>query len=170
MRKAVLVPCVLVSCVVSSSAVADRLRPVVSVDTGPAIGLDGRVGGAVGGRVLAERDVADRVALGLGLDAAVTHWWDVGNEVTDDLLGVQLLAQAHVAIRLGRELRLEPAVAGGIVHLGGDRVGGWLPAYGSTVAIVHRNLRAGVRSRIAIGDVDGFEPDTELSLFVGWQG
>ncbi len=169
MRKVVPVCCVLVCGVGPSSAVADSLRPVLSIDAGPAVGLDGRFGGVVAGRLLAERDLAERVALGMGIDAGVAHWWDIGTVMTEDLIGVQLLGEVHVSIRLGRELKLEPAVAGGAVHLGGDRVGGWLPAYGSTVAIVHRKLRAGVRSRIAIGKLDGFEPGTELSVVVGWQ-
>lgn len=170
MHKVVLRSCVLFCGVVSSSAIANPLRPVLSVDAGPTVGLDGRLGGVVAGRALAERDLAERVALGVGIDAGVAHFWDVGTVMTDDLLGVQLLGQAHVAIRIARELELEPAVAGGAIHLGGDRVGGWLPAYGSTVAVVHRNLRAGVRSRISIGDIDGYDPGTELTLFVGWQG
>ena len=55
----------------------------------------------------------------------------------------------------------------------GDRIDGWLPAYSSTIAVVYDRLRAGVRSRIAIGDLamtaGNFEPDTELGVFFGAQ-
>jgi hypothetical protein len=165
----IVVPLLLCGVAVSSSSAADPLRPVVSVDTGPAVALDGRLGGVLAGRIIAEHELADRVALGLGFDGGVARWWDVGTSTTGDLIGVQLLGEAHVAIRLTRDLEIEPAVALGALHLGGDRVGGWVPAYGSTVAVVHRTVRAGVRSRIAIGGLDAFEPGTELSLFVGWQ-
>jgi hypothetical protein len=165
MREAVL----LVICSLSSSAAADSLQAGYSADAGPAIGLDGRLGGVVGARITAERPVARRVSIGGGVDLGVAQWWDVGDVMTDDVFGVQLFGQVHVAIRLTRDLRLEPAAGFGAIHLGGDRVGGWLPAYGSSVAIVYRGLRAGIRSRIAIGDVDGFDPDTELGVFVGVQ-
>jgi hypothetical protein len=160
---------VLFVCVLSSAAAAESLQAGFSLDAGPAVGLDGRFGGAVSGRVLAERRVADRVSIGAGVDASFAYWHDVGDVMSEDLRGVQLFGQGHVAIRLGSKLRLEPAVAFGAMHFSGERMSGWLPAYSSTIAVVHGNLRAGVRSRIAIGDLDGFSPDTELGLFFGVQ-
>lgn len=155
--------------VLSSSAAAESLEAGFSLDAGPAVGLDGRFGGAASGRLIAERPIANRISIGGGVDASFAYWHDVGDVMSEDLRGVQLFGQGHVAIRLGTKLRLEPAVAFGAMHFSGDRVSGWLPAYSSTIAVVHGNLRAGVRSRIAIGDLDGFEPDTELGLFFGVQ-
>lgn len=157
----------------SSLVDAEPIRAVVSVDAGPAVGLDDRVGATLDGRVAGERALGERVVLGAGVDASVMHWWEVGSDALEDLVATHLLAQVHVGIRLG-PIRLEPSAGFGAIYYRGDRTRGWLPAYASTVAVVHGQLRAGVRSRIAIGDLamtgaPAFDPDTELGVFFGAQ-
>ena len=154
----------------------DAARAVYSLEAGGAAGLDGRLGGTLGARVGGEVQLAARVALGAAAEVGLAKWWAVGDDTPEDLIGTQLFGQIHVGIQLGPMLRLEPAVGGGAINLGGNLINGWLPAYSSTVAIVYGTLRAGIRSRIAIGDLEiagqparTYDPGTELHAFIGWQ-
>jgi hypothetical protein len=167
------VPAAILVLAVSSLAEAEPIRAVVSVEAGSAAALDDRVAATLGGRVAGERALGERVALGAGVDASVMRWWDVGSDAIEDLVSTHLLAQVHVGIRLG-PIRLEPSAGAGAIYYRGDRTRGWLPAYSSTVAVIRGQLRAGVRSRIAIGDLamtgaPAFEPDTEIGVFFGAQ-
>lgn len=156
-----------------ATARGEPVRVVASVDGGPAVGLDDRIGAAVAARAGAETRLSSRVALGGGVDASVARWWDTGDEMTSDLVGVEVFGQVHVGIGLGYGLRLEPTAGAGLIYLDGDGIDGFVPAYTSSVALVRGWLRGGVRSRVAIGELDApggaFEPATELHVFVGWQ-
>jgi hypothetical protein len=174
MRRTQLASFVFLASVVPVAAVASPARPFLSVDVGPAVAIDGRVGAGGDARGAYEVPLSGRVSLGFGVEAGAAAWSDIGDARSGDLVGASVFGQLHVAIHLTPSLRFEPAIGGGVIHSRGDTVRGTLPAYSSTVALVQNNLRVGVSSRVCIGDLEGtepvtFSPDTQLSLFVGWQ-
>ena len=159
---------------VPSAALGSPVRPLLSVDVGPAFAIDGRLGATADARGGVEVPLSQRVSLGFAIEAGAAAWSDIGDTRSGDLVGASVFGQVHVAVHFTRSLRLEPAVGGGVVHSRGDAVRGTLPAYSSTIALVRDNLRVGVSSRVCIGDLEGmdsvtFSPDTQLTLFVGWQ-
>lgn len=165
MRCAWLVSLLLVPAV----AAASPARPVASIDAGPAVALDGRLGATTEARGAAEWSLSGRVKLGGGVLGSVAGWVDIGDERSGDLLGLAAFIQVHVLIRLAEGIELEPAASGGVMYLRGDALRSTLPAYGSSVAIILGHLRLGVASRVAVGDTDGFSPDKQLSAFIGWR-
>ncbi len=154
----------------TSTASAAPTDAVLSIDAGPSYALDGRGGATAEARGGAELLLSDRVSLGGGVVGSLAGWADVGDEHSGDVLGLSAFAQVHVGIRLAKDVRLEPAAGFGVLHLRGDMLRATLPAYGSSIAIVLGQLRLGVSSRVALGDDDGFSPDTQLTAFIGWQG
>lgn len=174
MRRTRLSFLVLLASLAPATALASPVRPLLSVDVGPAFAIDGRLGAAGDARGGVEVPLSERVSLGFGLEAGAAAWSDIGDTRSGDLVGASVFGQAHVAVHLTPSLRLEPAVGGGVIHSRGDTVRGTLPAYSSTVALVRENLRVGVSSRVCIGELEGtggmaFSPDTQLTLFIGWQ-
>ncbi|NVB81131.1 MAG: hypothetical protein HOV81_22230 [Kofleriaceae bacterium] len=160
---------VFLASLVPATAVASPARPLVSVDIGPALALDGRLGVGGDARGAVELPVSGRVSLGLGLEVGAAAWSDVGEMDSGDVVGANVFGKIHVAVQLTPTLRLEPAVGGGMIHERGDTIRGTLPAYSSTVALVRDTLRVGVSSHVCIGELESFTPGTQLSLFVGWQ-
>lgn len=167
MRCTWLVSLLLVS--TAAAAAASPARPVLSVDAGPAVALDGRLGATAEARGAAEWSLSDRVSLGGGVLGSVAGWADVGDENSGDVLGLGAFVHVHVLVRLAEGIALEPAAGGGVMHLRGDALRSTLPAYGSSVAIVLGHMRLGVSSRVTVGDTDGFSPDTQLTAFIGWR-
>jgi len=171
------------SLLVSSSLVAaaspawagDELLPVVSADAGLAVSVDPWIGATAAVRGGAAMPLG-RVAVGAVAEAALTRWEVLDDDVVDGAMtGVSLAGGVVVPIALGRGVTLEPAASFGAQRLAGDDVRGWLPFYGSTVAVTRAGWRLAVQSRIPIGTLamDGtgarFAPDTELHLVAGWQ-
>lgn len=160
---------VLLASLVPATAVASPPRPLVSVDIGPALALDGRLGVGGDARGAFEVPVSSRVSLGVGVEVGAAAWSDVGDTRSGDGVGATVFGKLHVAVQLTPTLRLEPAVGGGVIHERGDTIRGTLPAYSSTVALVRDTLRVGVTSHVSVGELEAFAPGTQLSVFVGWQ-